>query len=309
MTTKHTPMLSNKICQSAQITIPQPKHIAELRTLWTEAFNDNDDFLDIFFSTAFSPERCLCVLVEGKVAAALYWFECEYQKQPLAYIYAVATAKVYRGQGLCHILLDATHSKLKKQGYIGALLVPGSHTLFDFYKKIGYQTTCYRHTIKYDLNTTTKNSYPIDQLSNTTSLVAASIFSITQISAHEYAALRKKFLPENSVIQEKENLSFLQTQLRFYWGEGFLFATHINKQTIYGAELLYENCCNTTVLSSENTIQNNLFLKKLMHDLLTYFDCNTGIFCTPGAGTAFAMYFPLDNRILSAPSYFAFAFD
>ena len=271
-----------------EIITPQAEHIHGLRSLWKEAFGDSDAFLDTFFSTAFSPNRCLCMVCDNHVVAALYWFECEYEKQPLAYIYAVATAKSYRGRGLCHQLLNATHSKLKQQCYIGALLVPGSTSLFDFYARAGYETTCYRQVHKATIGTLDENSCFKDTLS------AASIFTLTQINAHEYAMLRRKYLPANSVIQEKENLSFLQTQLHFYSSENLLLAARIDGNTLYGVELL---CLG-------NAIPNGLKAQ-----LLSYFDCSNGIFYTPGQNTPFAMYYPLTNNLPAAPSYFGFAFD
>ena len=72
----------------------------QLRALWQEAFGDSDEYLDIFFGTAFSPNRCRCVAIEGKVVAALYWLDCACRGRKLAYIYAVATAKTHRGQGI-----------------------------------------------------------------------------------------------------------------------------------------------------------------------------------------------------------------
>ena len=78
------------------IKSPEQKDIPQLRQLWRQAFGDTDAFLDIFFSTAFSPERCRCVLADGAVAA-LYWFSCQSDGQPLAYLYAVATSQKFRG--------------------------------------------------------------------------------------------------------------------------------------------------------------------------------------------------------------------
>lgn len=290
-----------------QILHPQPMHITELRTLWKEAFGDTDAFLDTFFSTAFAPERCLCILMEHSVAAALYWFECEYQKKPLAYIYAVATAKACRGMGLCRQLLAATHATLRQQGYIGALLVPGSKTLFDFYKKNGYKTTCYRHIENYSLYTHINTSCSTNQISDTVTRDTG-MFMIRQISASEYASLRKEFLPQESVLQEKENLLFLQTQLHFYSGENFLAAITITDQTLYCPELLYTECSDTTIFTSEHPTQTNPS-KHIMNRLLSYFDCTNGIFCSPGDSFPFAMYYPLDDSIQKAPNYFAFAFD
>ena len=292
-----------------QILPPQPEHIAGLRILWKEAFDDTDAFLDVFFSTAFAPNRCLCILNDNTVIAALYWFECEYLSQPLAYIYAVATAKAYRGMGLCRQLLAAAHSTLKQQGYLGALLVPGSETLFDFYKKAGYQTTCYRHIFQYDLNTSANNCCRTKQISPTASLAVASIFTLNQISASEYATLRKNFLPPESVLQEKENLHFMQKQLNFYSGEHCLAAVAITEQTLYCAEFLYTDCIDTTTLASECSLPNHSCNQDLFHDLLCYFNCTSGVFCTPGNTSPFAMYYPLNDSNVKTPTYFAFAFD
>ena len=293
-----------------QIIHPQPKHIASLRILWKEAFGDTDAFLDVFFSTAFAPERCLCILIKNNITAALYWFECEYSNHPLAYIYAVATAKAYRGRGLCRQLLAATHSTLTQQGYIGALLVPGNETLFDFYKKAGYQTTCYRHIYQYNQNagvayaSTMNQAFLASHTGHAQSISDTSTFLVKQISATEYASLRKNFLPPDSVFQEKETIAFLQTQLKFYSGENFLAAVAITEQKLYCPELLYTD----TIVSSKNIRSGNSINHDLMSQLLSYFGCINGIFCSPGGNSPFAMYYSL-NTTIKAPKYFAFAFD
>ena len=51
---------------------PGVEEISQLRQLWKEAFGDTDSFLDIFFSAAFAPERCRCVLADGAVDAARF---------------------------------------------------------------------------------------------------------------------------------------------------------------------------------------------------------------------------------------------
>jgi predicted acetyltransferase len=107
-----------------RIDAPTTAQIPALRALWKEAFADEDVFLDIFFSASFSPERCRCLTVQDQLAAALYWMDCSAGEAKLAYIYAVATAKAYRGRGLCRALLEDTHAVLKRMGYAGAILVP-----------------------------------------------------------------------------------------------------------------------------------------------------------------------------------------
>ena len=53
-----------------RIDHPTDAEISGLRQLWKEAFGDTDGFLDAFFSTGFSPERCLYAGEGGTVAAA-----------------------------------------------------------------------------------------------------------------------------------------------------------------------------------------------------------------------------------------------
>ena len=63
------------------IKAPQPSHIPALRTLWKDIFGDTDAFLDSFFSTAFSPNRSLCAIIDDQIVGMLYWFDCTYSGQ------------------------------------------------------------------------------------------------------------------------------------------------------------------------------------------------------------------------------------
>ena len=121
------------------INAPTSRDIPALRSLWREAFGDEDSFLDAFFGTAYSPDRARVAMIDGNVAGALYWFDCSLEGRKYAYIYAVATAKSYRGRGVCTALMRDTHSHLKDGGYSGAVLVPGDAPLFAFYEKMGYR--------------------------------------------------------------------------------------------------------------------------------------------------------------------------
>ena len=247
---------------------PLPCHIPQLRNLWKEAFGDTDEFLDIFFSTAFSSDRSLCITIDQKAVAALYWFDCTVAHQKIAYIYAVATAKSHRGQGLCKMLMEAAHSILRKSNYSGALLVPAQSSLFSFYEKMGYKTTCYTDNLQFS--------------------ATGEKISVNEISKEEFAAVRKKLLPENSVLQEKENLDFLHSYANFYKGEDFLAAAYKENDRLIVKEFLGN--------------------KEKMAALIKSMGCVEGVFRTPGATTPYAMYLPLtDDPII--PSYFGFSFD
>ena len=122
------------------MTIDRPgaDQIPALKRLWQQAFGDTDDFLDSFYSTAYAPDRCLCILLEDRPAAALYWLDCTLQEHKLAYIYAVVTDPAYRGRGLCRVLMESTHDLLRRRGYAGAVLVPQQEGLRAMYAGMGY---------------------------------------------------------------------------------------------------------------------------------------------------------------------------
>lgn len=274
-----------------KIHIPDASHISALRLLWKEAFGDTDTFLDTFFKTAFSQNRCLVATIDNNVAAALYWFDCSYNEKRIAYIYAVATALASRGQGICHKLMEDTHVHLKKLGYEGAILVPGNTSLFDFYESLGYYACCNIHQLycccpKQEIHS---SHSPNDKCSGSSS---TNTINLKKIDKHQYARLRRDFLPKGSIIQEHENLDFLETQADFYMGEKLLLVARVENDTLNGLELLGDTNAAPAIT----------------HAL----GCFDGIFRTPGNSTPFAMYHSLtDNGSGNSipPSYFAFAFD
>jgi len=248
---------------------PDKSQIPQLKNLWKEAFSDTNEFIDSFFSTAFSPDRCRCVTIDSEVATVLYWLDCEFDGRKIAYIYAVATAKAYRGRGLCRKAMNDVHSQLKKLGYSGAILVPGEDSLFRFYTEMGYETCCY-----------------IDEFSCVGKYNEK--IEIKKIDKEVYASLRKKHLPELSVIQENENLDFLETYADFYSGKDFILCTVTQDDTLTGIEFLGE--------------------RNLCESIVSSLGFKNGNFRTFGNTKPFAMFYPLEENI-TPPQYFSFAFD
>lgn len=244
---------------------PTRAQIPALRKLWKQAFGDTDAFLDLFFSTAYAPRRCRCITVQGQIVAALYWFLCHDEEESYAYIYAVATDPAFRGQGLCRRLMDDTHNLLKEQGYAGAVLVPGEPGLFDMYEKMGYT----------DLSG-----------ADSFDLAAGTPISMRQVTAEEYAAARRDLLPPGGIVQEGENLHFLDSYAKLYAGKGFVLAAITEGTHLYCTELLGN-------LSAAPGIVASLGMQ-------------TGTFRTPGKNR-FSMYHPLKD--IPAPRYFGLAFD
>lgn len=188
-----------------------------LKELWQLAFGDGEEFIDLFFGTAYHPERCLYLTEQDQVAAALYWLDCEYRGQKQAYIYAVATHPDHRGKGLCRRLMDMTHEALKQQGYHAALLRPADDGLRRMYRKMGYRAA------------TGVTEFEA---------VAGKAVSIRKVDAAKYARLRRLYLPEDGVVQEGVSIDYLAAYADLYAGEDFLLAGAPYHETFNGIELL-----------------------------------------------------------------------
>lgn len=193
---------------------------AALSTLWREAFGDSDDFICLFFDTAYAPERSRVASEHGRINAMLFWFDCTLSGEKAAYLYAVATDPREQGKGISTALLEDTRRHLAQSGYRYIILSPGSEALFRFYEKRGYRTAGFISEGVYTAGT------PIP---------------VRQITPEEYAAARRAMLPPNGVYQEGENLRFLREFARFYAGEGFLAA--VSRQEDFIPEFLGNSDC------------------------------------------------------------------
>ena len=193
-----------------------PHQIQPLKALWKQAFGDTDAFIDGFFRTGFNPWRCRCVYVEDKPVSVVYWFDCLWQNKPVAYLYAIATDKAYRGQGLFRQLLQNTHEYLADCGYVGAVLVPAEKDLFAMYEKLGYQNFSGKEQI-----TLPAQPHKI---------------SVLPLSAKDYLQKRAAFLPAGSVCHRETAMEFAATYTSFYTAENCLFCAAKEQDTLYFQE-------------------------------------------------------------------------
>ena len=174
-----------------------------LRTLWTECFGNEENWIDVFFQTAFDPTHVCCLTRRGQLAAALCWMDTFCDGRPLAYLYAIATAPAHRRQGLCRELMGKTHDLLARQGYAGAILVPGDEGLRQMYGKMNY------------VNFGGIRRFCAE---------AGEPIPIRRLSPEEYTALRREYLPAGGVIQENGAMEFLASAAELYVGADFLLA-------------------------------------------------------------------------------------
>lgn len=196
---------------------PRPGEEDALQKLWQLAFGDSPEFIRGFFATGYDRPCSRLLTLDGRTAAALYWFDAQWEGGRLAYLYAVATHPDFRNRGLCRALMMDTHRVLTERGYDGALLTPAEPGLGRMYRAMGYEDCCYVSEI---------------------SCLAGEPVPIREISGEEYAVLRRQFLPKGGVIQEGRNIRYLETYGTFYAGEDFLLVGATDRDCFRGMELL-----------------------------------------------------------------------
>lgn len=226
---------------------------AMLLGLWLLAFGDEEGFADLFFTHGFSEDRYLVLHQDGRIAAALYWFDCSLRGEKMAYLYGVATHPDYRNRGLCRTLMEKAHEHLLAQGYDSCILVPQKEPLRQMYEKMGYRTCS--TVSEYTCEAEEKSCW------------------VRRVSPEGYGILRRMYLPEGGVRQEGDTLPFLGAQAELYEGADFLLAAYREGDTLHGMELLGN--------------------RQAAPGILKALGFRRGCFRTPGEGRPFAMFHPL----------------
>lgn len=196
---------------------PTAAQISELKGLWQAVFQDPSDYIEGFFVHAFARWRCLCASVDGETAAMVHWLDMTCRGQKVAYIYAVATARRFRGQGLCRKLMDSAHAILSRRGYAGAVLVPQNEGLFAMYGKMGYA--------------------PCGGIRRIFCQSGAPI-PLTALTAQEWNTRREEMLPEGGVALTESPAAYLGAMAEFWAGENVLLAAVREEGVLHGIELL-----------------------------------------------------------------------
>lgn len=121
-----------------------------IRYLWDIAFGEDIAFNDYFFENIFIPEYTLIIEEAGCILSMAQTLPYRLRGVgDITYIYGAATDPAFRGQGLMRRLLEYSFEKDKAKGAAASALIPAEKGLFDYYKKIGYETQFYINKYTY----------------------------------------------------------------------------------------------------------------------------------------------------------------
>lgn len=127
-----------------EIRNPIPAERDALSALWQKAFGDEPEYIERFFDAFVPSSFALTAWIGDALASMLFLLpsvltidEASYDG---CYVYAVATAPAYRGQGIMTRLEEAACRVARQDGAKCMALVPASQELFHLYSKLGYHT-------------------------------------------------------------------------------------------------------------------------------------------------------------------------
>ena len=116
---------------------PQNYDVDLIFPLWHEAFGDSRQVVETYLA-AIKPYSQLFLCADGNVPVSmLFAVKEQVSSFEIAYIYAVATAKSYRNQGLAAKLLAFAEETLKNQ-VAACILCPAAPSLAAYYARMGY---------------------------------------------------------------------------------------------------------------------------------------------------------------------------
>ena len=116
-----------------------PDEIA-CKTLWMQAFDDDEASVDSFLIRYYARHRMLTAACDGRTAAMLHLLPFRSELGRTTYIYGVATAPAYRRRGLAAQLMREAMRRIDEQNDDAAILIPSPDEawLRGFYERFGF---------------------------------------------------------------------------------------------------------------------------------------------------------------------------
>lgn len=184
-----------------------------IKALWQECFGDAGEYVEFYLSAHDLQKNVLVWLEDGVPVSMLSLLPATIvageNSFSAAYVYAVATAKAFRGRGISSRLQEAAHEHLRSAGIQAVVTVPASESLYEFYSRRGFDAAFYSR----------RGVLPADAVSE-----ISEEHSISPLQADVYFKIRKKALSAQKMfVQWEPNaLSYRLNEVVFNSGSALL---------------------------------------------------------------------------------------
>lgn len=121
------------------IEIASNKDKKELQSLWQMTFLEDSKVIYNFFDNVFSSVVTPVIKVDGEIISSLFLLDCSIGSYKGKCVYCAMTKYSERGKGYMKKLLDFSYDYCCNNGFDFLFLVPAETSLFDYYKKCGFE--------------------------------------------------------------------------------------------------------------------------------------------------------------------------
>ena len=120
-------------------------HKREMERLWRICFNDDEDFINFFFTDLYHAVTPFLHIENSELASMLFTIPIEIISGERCckghYVYGACTLPQYRRRGFMASLLARAAEDASLRGDQFSLLIPATGRLFSYYKSMGYTQT------------------------------------------------------------------------------------------------------------------------------------------------------------------------
>lgn len=122
----------------------------QIRLLWKASFGDSDDYISFFFKQLKGTYTCFVKEENEAIVSMLFLLNCTFAGKRGKYIFAACTNADHQGRGhmgqLLHYIINQTKTTTDF-----LCLVPSSHSLFDYYGKVGFMPYFYNTVVEFEI--------------------------------------------------------------------------------------------------------------------------------------------------------------
>ena len=111
----------------------------ELHSLWQMTFLEDTQVIENFFENVFSSVVTPTIKVNGEIVSSLFLLDCNIGHYKGKCVYCAMTKYSERGKGYMKKLLDFSYNYCLDNGFDFLFLVPAEESLFEYYKKCGFE--------------------------------------------------------------------------------------------------------------------------------------------------------------------------
>lgn len=121
-----------------------------LSQLWQSVFLEDQEITEYFFENIFGDTITPVIRVDGEIASTLFLLDCKIGDYKGKCVYCAMTNYAHRGKGYMKTLLDYSYGLCLENGFDFLILVPAEKSLFEYYKKCGFEPFGLRRTHTFD---------------------------------------------------------------------------------------------------------------------------------------------------------------